>query len=344
MVYGSYGYTGDLIVRRAIMRGYRPVVAGRRGSELNSQADDLGLPAKVFDLSEHDRVVANLDGIDVVVNCAGPFVDTYEPLVEACLDAGVDYLDITGEIDVFEGLSALDGRARDAGVGLLPGVGYDVVPTDSLAVHLVERLPSATGLELGIDGVRRVSRGTARTALRTMDGAWIREDGKLRRVPLGRRRATFDFGEGQRTATAIPYGDVVTAYHSTGVENIAVYLTVPPGVGPLLGVGGPFLSTVARSPVGDVLDSLVASTFRGPDERHRRESTTTVVGRATDGERTVSTRLRTPGPYEFTVLSTLAILERVRDGDLPAGYSTPAGAFGPDLVTGIDGVTRTDLD
>lgn len=343
LVYGSYGYTGDLVVRRAIMRGLEPIVAGRRGSELNPQADDLGLEARAFDLSNPAAVAGRLRGVDVVLNCAGPFEDTYEPLVEACLERGIDYLDITGEIPVYEGIREYDDRAREAGVTLLPGVGFDVVPTDCLAAHLHERLPGASKLELALEGFERVSKGTARTALRNLDGVLVRDGGTIQRIPFGRRSKPFDFGDGERFATAIPFGDVSTAEHSTGIDNVTVYAAVPRFLEPLLRTTGALAPFFSLPPVRSTLEAMVDATVSGPSERQRKNATTRIVGRAADGTDSVAARLRTPEPYECTVRTSLAAVERALDGQAPPGYQTPATAFGPDFVLSVADIERTRL-
>lgn len=227
LLYGSYGYTGDLIARAAVEAGLSPTLAGRDREQVEAQAAELGLDTRVFGLDSSRIVERKLDDASVVLNCAGPFIHTYEPLVEACLETGTHYLDITGEIDVFEAIAAREERAAEAGVMALPGVGFDVVPSDCLANHLVEQLPEATHLALGFTDLGGVSPGTAATVVESLGGgSVVREDGDLREVPLGERTRTIDFGEGARLATSIPWGDVSTAYRSTGIPNVEFYTGV----------------------------------------------------------------------------------------------------------------------
>src|SRR6187402_1304471 len=105
-------------------------------------------------------------------------------MVDACLAERVPYLDITGEIAVFEAAAARDAEAKAAGVVLLPGAGFDVVPSDCLAAHLKRRLPSATSLALAFQVLGGVSRGTATTAVENLArGGMVRRAGKLVAVP-----------------------------------------------------------------------------------------------------------------------------------------------------------------
>lgn len=344
LVYGSYGYTGELVVEEALDRGLEVVVAGRNREAVESQAARLRCEERVVALDEPQVLDLALEAAPVVLNCAGPFVDTYEPLVEACLRTGTHYLDVTGEIAVFEALAGTDGRARDAGVVLLPGVGFDVVPTDCLAAHLADRLPGADSLALGFEAEGGISPGTARTAVRGLgEGGAVRRDGRIVRVPAAHRTRRIDFGRGERTAMTVPWGDVSTAYHTTGVGNVDVYVATGPWavrfvrwarlLGPLWRV-----DAVTRG-----LESLVDWRVEGPGERERETGHSYVWGEAEtpDGERAVS-RLVCPHSYRLTKLAAVTVAERVLDGNAPVGFRTPAGAYGPDLVLDLAGVERTD--
>jgi short subunit dehydrogenase-like uncharacterized protein len=148
LIYGANGFTGSLIAHEAVARGQRPVLAGRNAAAVAALARDVGLEYRAFALDDPGKVVEGIRGMQAVLHCAGPFAHTYRPMAEACLQAGVHYLDVTGEVAVFEGLAARAAADKAAGVMLLPGVGFDVVPSDCLAA-LKRRLPSATHLALG---------------------------------------------------------------------------------------------------------------------------------------------------------------------------------------------------
>src|SRR5581483_8285688 len=154
-----------------------------------------------------------LDGTKLVLHCAGPFSRTSAPMVDACLRRGVHYLDITGEVDVFEACAARSDEARARNVMIMPGVGFDVVPTDCLAAHLKRSLPTATTLTLGFQSLAKLSRGTATTMVEHVaDGGLVRKDGVLTNVPAAHKTRTIDFGRGPAKAICIPWGDVSTAW------------------------------------------------------------------------------------------------------------------------------------
>ncbi|WP_440990967.1 saccharopine dehydrogenase family protein [Haloarchaeobius baliensis] len=343
LVYGSYGYTGALVAEKAVAAGLDPILAGRSREKVRRQARDLDCRKRVFEARNPGTVADYLEGVDVVCNCAGPFVHTAEAFVKACLRTGAHYLDITGEWQVFRDIAERDDRATEAGVMLLPGVGFDVVPSDCLAAHLHDRLPSGTELSLALGGLGGTSRGTAMTMVENIgEGGVVRRDGDLVRVPTAHEDRTIQFSYGERTAMAIPWGDVVTAYHSTGIPNVTVYSETHPKTVARLRRFRRLLPLLGTAPAQKLLKWLVDRRVDGPDERALDEGSGEIWGEVTDGERRVVSRLRTPNPYALTRDTTLLTVKRALDGDAPHGFQTPSTAYGEDLVLEIDGVERTD--
>ena len=344
LIYGVNGYTGALIAREAVRRGLLPTLAGRNGLAVAVLASELGLQHRVFSLDDAASVARSIEGHSVVLNCAGPFSHTAKPMADGCLRAGVHYLDITGEEAIFEALVQRDAEARSAGVMLLPGAGFDVVPTDCLAAHLKRRLPSATRLALAFQSSGRVSRGTALTVIEGLaNGGLVRRDGRLTRVPTAYKTRPIDFGNGPVKAVTIPWGDIVTAYYSTGIPNIEVYMAAPWGARLAMRLGRYAGWLLGSRPVQEWLKRKVMTGPPGPSAEERRLGQSLVWGEAIDdtGRRIVA-RLRGPEAYELTVRAALAIVERVLGGTVPPGFQTPAMAYGPDFVLGVEGVVRED--
>ena len=335
LVYGAYGYTGELIAREAAERDLEFAVAGRNGTKTRGLGIELGVDSRVF---EAGQARDNLDGVDVVLNCAGPFVDTYRPIVEACLETGTHYADLSGELPVFEALAERDREAEQAGVCLLPGVGFDVTPTDCLAGHLHERLPNATHLRLGFEAPLSFSGGTLASALEHASGGGkARRDGRIVDVPVAGDTRTIDFGAGPRDAACVPLGDISTAYYTTGIPNIETYLAVPGSLRPLLRVSPYVTRLLAFNPLRDGLQTLARTVADGPSEQTRETERVFVWGEAeADGE-TVTSRLVTPETYALTVDAATTAAARL-DVDAPSGFHTPASAFDPNFVLELDGV------
>lgn len=340
MIYGANGYTGKLVVEEAVRRGLRPVLAGRNAAALEAIAQPHGLPVRAFALDNGAAVRTGLNGIGLVLHCAGPFSATSGPMLEACLDVGAHYLDITGEIDVFAACHARDAEAKARGVVVLPGAGFDVVPTDCLAAMLKRELPSATSLVLAFEAGGGPSPGTALTSVEGLGkGGRARIGGELRRVPLAWKTRSFERDGEPRFAMTIPWGDVYTAYLSTGIPDIEVYMGVPPAtaarlrrlrlLGPLLGL----------RPVQAWLKKQVQKKVRGPSEGTRGKTGCVVWGEVRDAAGAeLRKRLRTPNGYDLTVTASLGIVQRLLAGGAPAGFHTPSRLMGADYVLSLPGV------
>jgi saccharopine dehydrogenase (NAD+, L-lysine-forming) len=339
LLYGANGYTGTLIANLAHERGERPVLAGRSAAKIAPLADRLGLEYHLVDLADGQGLRAALRDMELVVHCAGPFSATAEPMVSACLDTSTHYLDITGEIDVFEAIYQRDDEAKRAGVVLLPGTGFDVVPTDCLAAMLAAELPGAQELELAFLMGGGMSPGTLKTALEgASSGGRARVDGELRTVPVGHRSRVADFPSGPKRVTAIPWGDVSSAYRSTGIGTITTYTVVPGGE--LVGRGQQLFAPLLRMPaVQRAGVQLVERFVKGPSLDKQAQGRAEVWGRVRHADgRAVTGTITTPAGYAFTADSVLHAVARVSGGGVQAGAHTPSSAFGADFVTEMAGV------
>ena len=345
LLYGATGYTGVLIAEEAVRRGHRPVLAARSREKLAPLASRLGLESVVVGLEDSRRLVSALEGLPLVVHAAGPFVRTSEPMVQACLAAGAHYLDITGEIPVFENTFRHDAEAKRRGVVLMSGVGFDVVPTDCLALYVARKVSGAHELDLAIAAASQASPGTTKSMLEGLpSGGFVRRGGHLRPWPMGQGARRVRFSDKERTVLPIPWGDLVTAWHSTGIPNITTYLAQPAAVAGAMRFTFPVLRRlVAVGAVREGLARLVEARVKGPDEaqRQRGRSQVWAEARAPDGQRAQAV-LETPEAYAFTAHATVRAVEEVLAGERRGAF-TPAQAFGADFVLSLEGVRRMDL-
>ncbi|MBY6064280.1 saccharopine dehydrogenase family protein [Pseudidiomarina sediminum] len=334
MIYGAYGYTGELIAAYAKERGEQPVLAGRNGEKLKAVAERLDLPYLVLALDDPQKLRAALAEHNLVLHCAGPFELTAAPMIDACLATGTHYLDITGEIDVFELAHAKHEQAQQAGVVLCPGVGFDVIPTDCMAAQLKQQLPDAVALQLGFDSTSRMSRGTAKTSVRRLgEGGAVRQNGNIVAVPLAYQTRTIDFGAGEKLAMTIPWGDVSTAFYTTAIPSIEVYVPASPKLVKRLQRLNAWRWLLRFEWVKNYLQKKVEQQPAGPSERQLEEAITYVWGeaRAANGK-TVSQQFKVMNGYKLTSRGAVDVACFILQQQPKGGYYTPALLCGADLV------------
>jgi short subunit dehydrogenase-like uncharacterized protein len=338
MVYGANGYTGELIAREATRRGLKPILAGRSRGKIEPLAKELGLEVRDFILGDVAAAVA-LAGVSLVLHCAGPFSATSAPMIAACLQARAHYLDITGEISVFEHAMQQDAMARAAGIAVCPGVGFDVIPTDCIAATLKAALPDATHLALGFDSRSGFSPGTAKTSVEGLaQGGKIRRDGKIVTVPLAYKTRRIDFGDGEKLAMTIPWGDVSTAFYTTGIPNIEVYIPGSPAMVARARRANHIRWLLALGFVQSYLKRRIEKSVKGPGPEKRDAWPTYVWGEVSNTQgQTKTARISTANGYNLTVTGALAVVEHLMHNPVPGGAFTPARLVGPELVTRLPG-------
>ncbi|OYD90070.1 hypothetical protein CDG76_32505 [Nostoc sp. 'Peltigera membranacea cyanobiont' 210A] len=345
LLYGATGYAGKLIAESAKNNGLELILAGRNQSSLAAVANELSLDFRVFGLDDPQAIARSLEDIIAVINCSGPFSKTSKPLVDACLQTKTHYLDIAGEVPEFQALQARDAEAKSAGIMLLPGVGFGVVPTDCVAAYLKHKLAVATRLILIYETVGGVSQGTANTVLPTLHHIGVvREAGKLIPSRPASKRRKVDFGYGSVTAVTNPWrADIITAFQTTGILNIEVYTVFPNPVRFLMEssqyLGWLFNLSLFQS----TLASLIKTLPTGPTVAERAKGQVRVIGIAEDetGQQ-VTAKLLGPEAYDFTALAAVAVIKRVIKGEVKVGFQTPASVYGADFVLEIPGVIGFD--
>ncbi len=346
LLYGSTGFVGQVIAKLAVQSGLHPILAGRNAVKLEAQATELGLEHRVISLEDSASLDRTLKEVTVVLHCAGPFIYTYKAMMEGCLRTGTNYLDLTGEMRVYEGIAARDTEARAKGVMLLPSVGFDVVPTDCLAMHLKQHLPSATHLTLAFysQGPAGLPPGSQATMFESIPyGQTLRRNGRLEPPEPGMKTRLIDFGTGSMLTMRMTWGDVFMAYYSTGIPNIEDYLMI---------------SETRRRQLAKLASlrplfklAVVRNFFKrgmkpGPTPDERAQTATHVWGEVVDdqGRRAVS-RLHGPeAGVTWTSQSALAAVQKVLAGNVSPGFQTPSLAFSAEFVLEGEGVTREDLD
>lgn len=334
IIYGANGYTGALIAEEAVKRGYQPILAGRRKQSVESIADKLNLDYRIFDLQDQLTIQQNIQDAVLVLHCAGPFSKTAAPMMQACIASHTHYLDITGEIDVFEHAQSLHKQAEAADVVVCPGVGFDVIPTDCVAAALKEALPDAHELSLGFDSRSGMSPGTAKTSVEGMAmGGKIRANGRLESVPLAYEVRHINFGNGEKSAMTIPWGDVSTAYHSTGIPNVRVFI---PGSEKMI-KSAKFANNIrfalSWNWVQNFLKKRIDKSVKGPNQQTRDKQPTYVWGEARNQQGDIKTaRIKVDNGYSLTITGSLSVVEYLLSNQVSGGAYTPSKLVGSHLI------------
>jgi short subunit dehydrogenase-like uncharacterized protein len=347
LIYGSTGYTGQLVAQAAVRSGLRPILAGRNVEKVGQQAASLGLEWRTFRLGDSRALDRALGDTGLVLLLAGPYIHTSKRVVEACLRTGAHYLDITGEIDVYEMLAKYDVQAQSKGIMIGTGMGFDVTPTDCLALYLKNGLPSATELRLAFTarGRSHYSHGTLLSGLDQLpQGLRVRRKGKLVHTEFGEKSLVVDFGWGPLTCSLFNWGDVVTAFWSTDIPNIEVYTPTNPSLERLITLADGARRVLGWKITRSLARRAISFLPNGANPAQRAATQMVVWGQVSDldGKR-LSARLYTPEAYELTAASTVQAVIRLLNGGVRSGFQTPASAFGPDFVLELPGVTREDI-
>ncbi len=319
MLYGAAGYTGTLIAEHARRRGHQPVLAGRSAPAVTVLAERLDLPCRELSLDDPSVLSTALAGLDLVLNAAGPFLHTAAPLAEACLRAGVHYLDIGNELQVFTAVYDLDERARHAGITIMPGVGFGVIATNCLARYVSDTVGGAAILQVATRAATaRQGPGVAATRQQNMPyGGWIRQAGRLQPLALGSGTITITMPDGPCLIMPLPTGDLEAAFQATGAADITAYGAIP---------GDPAPGSKTPDPPAG--------------ERPAYQSSGWACATGPDGA-TTQAWLQTGESYAFTATASIRAVEETLARSLSGAFS-PAAAFGADFVLTIPGTSRTD--
>jgi short subunit dehydrogenase-like uncharacterized protein len=322
------------------------LIAGRKEWEIRPLAQQYDLKYEVIALEDTEKLIQLVSSVQLVIHAAGPFIITARPMAEACLKAGTHYIDITGEIQVFEYLKSLDAQARDKGIMLMPGTGFDVVPTDCLSLYLKKILPDAQHLQLAFASIgSTVSHGTATTmSFNLGEKGATRINGRIIPEPIGKHGKWIDFGRKFRFAVSIPWGDISTAYSTTGIPHIQTFMAVGKSTYLLLKFQFLFNWILRMNITRRWMRKKINQRPSGPNIKQRTQGYSLVWGevRNSKGEKR-NARLQCPEGYALTAYTAALIADKIMGGNFKQGYQTPAAAYGEDLILEVPGTVREDV-
>ncbi len=338
LLYGANGYTGKLIARLAASYNLQPILAGRTEANIKPIADELQLPYRIIDLDNKTQLENALSEVKLVLHAAGPYVYTAKQMIEASLQTGTHYIDINGDIVVFEMLKTYGAVAKEKNIMIMPGVGFDVVPTDCIALKLKKQMPDATNLKLAFASVGGgLSHGTAITmAGKIGEGGAVRENGKIIRKPLGQKGMWVNFGEKKLFVMTIPWGDISTAYTTTAIPNIETYTGLAPKVYRMLKFQWAFNWLLRTEFIRNIIRKKIKAKPAGPSDEQRKNSSSLVWGEVRNASgKTITAAISCLDGYSLTAHSSLIITQKILSGNFKPGYQTPGGCYGEYLVMEI---------
>jgi len=361
LLYGAYGYSGELVARYTIPGpgnplsellgefSLQPILSGRKEEALKQLAAKLSLPYKVIDLNDEATLVAALREVKVVLHAAGPYDFTAKQMIDACLKTGTHYIDLNGDMEVFKLLHNYHSAAVAAGIMILPGAGFDVVPTDCTALWLKKILPDATDLKIAFATPGGgMSRGTAiTTGLKLGQPGAVRKGGQIIPQPVGKHGRWIPFfrGSGKKDkklfVMSIPWGDVFTAYHTTGIPDIETFTGISPLAFPMVKIQGLFNWLLRKPVLQNFITKKMHKGAAGPGDEQRAKASAVVWGQAANavGKKAI-VRLKCPEAYTLTAYTCIIIVQKILKGEFKTGYQTPAGAYGEGLIMEVPGVER----
>jgi len=335
IIYGSYGYTGRLIAEECKTKNLSVLLSGRNEEKLVQQSEEAGYPYEALEIQNQTALIHLLEQGDLVIHCGGPFIHTARQMADACIAARTHYTDITGEYEVFELLAGYDERAKSAGITIIPGVGFDVIPSDCLALHLKNLLPDATHLEMAFAMTKAgMSRGTNKTMTENMGyGSVVRKNGELVSVPLGKDVKEIDFGSFSMKGICIPWGDISTAWRSTSIQNIKVYMGVPDKMIKNAKMSNWLGWLLRKRWIKNYLLKKIDQKPAGPSKEAREKGRSYLWGKVWNQQGAeVEARLEVPNGYLLTAKSSVLIAEKLLKGEVRPGSFTPAQYFGEGLI------------
>ncbi len=335
MIYGANGYTGMLITELAVSKGMKPIIAGRNSNKITKIAEKYSLNSEVFSLDSIEVSAEKLNNIDIFLNCAGPFSKTAYVAMEACIRSKTNYLDITGEIDIYEKAHSLNKRARESKIVLCPGVGFDVIPTDCLSLLLKEKLPTATELNLAFCSKGgSLSPGTLKTSIESLaKKGKIRSNGKIISVPIGHKMNKIDFGDGPKTTISISWGDVFTAFYSSRIENVSVFYPLSSRSIKKLRISRKLMVLFSINFIQVFIKSLISLFCKGPSEFDRKSSKMIIWGEVKDKKnKRVVGKFSIGNGYDVTAVGAIEAVHYLLKNSKYSGYFTPALLLGTSVL------------
>ena len=232
-VYGAYGHTGRFVVSELRKRGWRPVLSGRSAAKLSALGEaHPTLDTRVATVDDSSSLSAALSGSAAVINCAGPFLDTAVPMIEAAIGAGIHYLDVTAEQPaVRAAFERFAGAAQDASIVIAPAVAFYGGLGDLLATAAMGGWAAADEIRVGIAlDSWQPTLGTRLTSKRNTVRRLVMSNNKLEFLADPPPTAVWDFPPpfGKQDVVGLPFSEIITISSHLQAAEIHSYINLAP--------------------------------------------------------------------------------------------------------------------
>jgi short subunit dehydrogenase-like uncharacterized protein len=323
LIYGATGYTGTLIVHEAARRGVDFEIAGRSEEKLAALAAELNVPYHVFAVGDIDGWKKSLDGKTALLNIAGPFSETAEQAMEACIQFKVHYFDITAEVDIYRLAESKDAVAKAAGIMLLSGAGL-FATYDPLVVHTAKRVKNPVALRAAFKYSGGFTPGSIASSANIIGaGILVRKNGEIKKLSEA-PSAAFDLGEGPEDFSLMPLGGIILSFKSTGIPDIEEYFKM-------------------ALPSNSDETGTIEFKEGHPTATSNSERSKILVEVTGEDGTVVRSMADTPDGYMPTVTSAIEVVSRALNGSYKVGFQSPASAYGAELLTDLLDVKITDF-
>jgi NAD(P)-dependent dehydrogenase (short-subunit alcohol dehydrogenase family) len=232
-VYGAYGHTGRFVVSELRKRGWRPVLSGRSAAKLSALGEaDPTLDTRVATVDDSSSLSAALSGSAAVINCAGPFLDTAVPMIEAAIRAGIHYLDVTAEQPaVRAAFERFADAAQDAKIVIAPAVAFYGGLGDLLATAAMGGWAAADEIRVGIAlDSWQPTLGTRLTGKRNIARRLVMSNDKLEFLADPPPSTVWDFPPpfGKQDVVGLTFSEIITISSHLRAPEIHSYINLAP--------------------------------------------------------------------------------------------------------------------
>lgn len=331
LLYGANGYTGKLIAKTLLAKGLNPILAAR-SNKVTAIGKELACETRIFTTQKASEFLVDTA---VLINIAGPFAKTQDDLIKACIQTKTHYLDIAGEVPEMERAYQYHEQAKFAGISIIAGAGFGVVPTDIAAKLAASQIQKPDSLVIAYATEGRASRGTLQTVLKDITKVGVKiVNGQQALAKPAFSDYTFTVGQQKFKAVYNPWrADLFTAGLSTGIPNIETY-SVFPG----------FVVSMMKGKLGWLrklmLNYVINWLPEGPAEKELKKGKTFIQTKASNNHESATVTIKGPEAYIFTAECVYVLTKKLLQRTEHQGFITPS-MFGQELIEAIDKVTIT---